>query len=339
MQNIKWINKKDNIMRNEYIYVGYLDINKVKIRWITDDTVCVVSESTSYHEKTHKEIVEWTKKHKIGGLNNIIWEMYRHLVILRNPNTIDVLKKNGLKPSKGVILYGPPGTGKTKIARSLGELLGSRTEHIILVSATDLLSKWMGESEKNIAKLFEPAEKSYHVFGSRAPLYTIIIDEIDVIAQQRGTYHDTTGVRDGMVNQLLTKIDGLIEKDNIVIVGLTNREKLLDPALLREGRFDRMIYIGLPDKASRRTILELYIRPWIANVNTREVRTDLQRVLDDLANNTDGFSGADLQGFVAFSVKEYWSTILGISDTDKCHIPISFFANTQSFDHYKKIKS
>ena len=320
LHKIVWKNNKNSLSNLDKIYIGNFNNESIKIKWIHDNDIYIVPIDNIYKEKTKIEITEWTDKNKIGGLDNIIWDLYRHLVILRNPMTIDVLKQNGLRPSKGVILYGPPGNGKTKVARCLGKLLGSREEHIILKSGTELISKWLGESEKNIAKLFEPAERSFAIFGSKAPLYTIIIDEIDIIAQERGSYADCTGVRDGMVNQLLTKIDGLIEKDNIILIGLTNREKILDPALLREGRLDRMIYIGLPDLESRINILKLYIYPWI----NPEIQSDKENCINILAEKTYNMSCADIQGYVSFVVKEYWSSLLGNSECRK-FIPIKMF--------------
>lgn len=189
-------NKKINANANlSSTYIGTFDPSFAKIKWIHNEDIYIVPKNNGYHEKTKQDIINWTSLNKIGGLDDTIWDLYRHLIVLRNPQTIDVLKNNGLKPSKGVILYGPPGNGKTKLARCLGKLLGSHDNHIILISGTELLSKWLGESEKNIAKLFAPAEMACSIFGNRAPLYTVIIDEIDIIAQERGTYGDCTGAR------------------------------------------------------------------------------------------------------------------------------------------------
>jgi hypothetical protein len=346
LKNIVWknefANKSDKtcdiLTFGQSVHTGMLNVNIAKIKWVYDEDIYIVPKENVYREHTYNEILKWSKQNKIGGLDNILWDAYRHLIVLRNPNTINTLKRNGLKPSKGVIFYGPPGNGKTKIARSLGKLLGSRDEHIILCSATELLSKWLGESEKNVAKLFEPAERAYSVFGSRAPLYTVIIDEIDIIAQQRGSYNDSTGARDGMVNQLLTKIDGSIEKDNIIIVGLTNREKILDEALLREGRLDRMICIGYPNLNSRCEIFDLYVRPWISKSSSSIVNSQILSAINILADKTEGFSGADIQGFVSYVIKEYWSTLLGKTSKkiDKNHVPLNFF--TCLLDEYKKDK-
>ncbi|VBB18892.1 vesicle-fusing ATPase-like [Yasminevirus sp. GU-2018] len=348
-KKIEWKNKRKNIQNEssidteKRIHVGDLK-QSTKIRWVVPTDIFIVPKVNSYRESSLQEVMNWTKQNKVGGLNKTLWELYRHLVVLRNPKTIDVLKQNGLKPSKGVILYGPPGNGKTKLARCIGKLLGSRDEHIILCSATELLSKWLGESEKNIARLFTPAERAYELFGSRAPLYTVIIDEIDIIAQQRGTYADTTGARDGMVNQLLTKIDGLVEKDNIILIGLTNREKILDPALLREGRLDRMVCVDLPTEEGRREILDMYIRPWIKIPTKKGKKTkesilqELDTLLTVLSKKTHNFSGADLQGYVSYVVSEYWSSLLGKTDSqcDRQHIPLNMFANY--LDPYIKTK-
>lgn len=324
--NIKWakLKTRSNNKSNK-THIGFLDIENVLVKWICSDDIFIV-QSIIYSEKSYNDIVNWCFENKIGGLDKTLWDIYKHLIILRNPDTVKTLKTNGLKPSKGIILYGPPGNGKTKIARSIGKLLGSKDEHIKLCSATELLSKWVGESEKNIARLFEPAERANALFGENAPLYTVIIDEIDIIAQQRD-YDSCNKVGVGCVNQLLTKLDGLIEKDNIIVIGLTNREKVLDKALLREGRLDRMIHIGMPDFDGRKMILDLYVRPWI--------HLDLDKlddVIDYLASNTEGFSGADIQGFVSYVVKEHWTTFLGSTNLEsetlknkKQYVPIDMF--------------
>lgn len=325
-RNIIWKNNNVLNFQNKSLnshYVGSFDPSKTKIKWVHNNDIYIVPEENSYHEKTKQDVIEWTKKYMIGGLDDIIWDLYRHLIVLRNPKAIDILKRNGLKPSKGVIMYGPAGNGKTKLARCLGKLLGSREEHINLVSGTQLLSKWLGESEKNIARLFEPAEKAYKIFGSKAPLYTIIIDEIDIIAQQRGTYSDCSGARDGMVNQLLTALDGLVEKDNIILIGLTNREQILDSALLREGRLDRMICIDYPNTLARIQILNLYIIPWINIVNENDLKMK-DDCITELVNQTDGLAGSDLQGYVSFVVNNHWSSLLG-SNADRQYIPIEKF--------------
>ncbi len=334
-QKIVWNNNNDlNVKNKKSIYIGKLDILKTKIKWIYEQNIYVILKENSYHEKSKGDIIDWTQKNKIGGLNDVIWNIYCHLVVLRNPETIDMLNQNGMKPSKGVVLYGPPGNGKTKLARSIGKLLGSRDEHIILKSGTELLSKWLGESEKNVAKLFEPAENAYALFGNRAPLYTIIIDEIDIIAQQRGTYGDCTGARDGMVNQLLTKLDGLTEVDNVILIGLTNREKTLDIALLREGRLDRKIYIGQPTLEGRKQILDLYMSPWL----NEEDQKDKDNCINDLVEHMNNFSGADTQGYIGFVIKEYWSEILGSTITiDKRYVPMVKFRSM--IDVFKKEKN
>jgi transitional endoplasmic reticulum ATPase len=176
----------------------------------------------------------------------------------------------GVSPPSGVLLYGPPGTGKTTVAR----VLAAEAEcSFYPVSAADVTSKWLGESERLISQLFERAREN------RPSI--VFIDEIDAIAGNRGEW----GTYDRQVNQLLQEIDGVESTPGVVVVGATNRKDMLDPALLRGGRLSRHIEIPLPDATARRTLLGLF-----------SARMPLRGVdLDELARQTEGLSGADLQ--------------------------------------------
>ncbi|KAJ1411520.1 ATPase, partial [Ochromonadaceae sp. CCMP2298] len=143
----------------------------------------------------------------------------------------------GVSHVRGLLLHGPPGTGKTLIAREIARTLNSVEPKI--VNGPEIMDKFVGEAERNIRDLFEDAERDWDRYGHASPLHVIIFDEIDAIAKKRGSLDgDGSGVRDSCVNQLLSKIDGIKEANNVLVVGLTNRKDLLDMALLRAGRLE-----------------------------------------------------------------------------------------------------
>ncbi|MDD1664309.1 MAG: AAA family ATPase, partial [Methanomicrobiales archaeon] len=154
----------------------------------------------------------------------------------------------GIEPPKGVLLYGPPGTGKTLIAKAVATESGA---NFIPVRGPQLLSKWVGESERAVREIFKKARQV-------APSI-IFFDEIDALTAQRGM-ESGTHVLASVLNQILTEMDGLVEMRNVVVMGATNRLDMVDPALLRTGRFDRLVYIGEPSEEDRRKILSIHMR-------------------------------------------------------------------------------
>jgi len=181
----------------------------------------------------------------IGGLDEEIKKVREMVELpLRNP---EIFKQLGVEPPKGVLLYGPPGTGKTLLAKAVAN--ESEANFISLVGS-EVMSKWVGEAEKKLRDIFEQAEKN-------APSI-IFIDEIDSIAPKR---EEVTGeVERRVVAQMLASMDGLKSRGKVVVIGATNRQNSLDPALRRPGRFDREIEIGVPDKAGREKILKIHTR-------------------------------------------------------------------------------
>jgi len=188
-------------------------------------------------------------------------------------------------------LFGPPGTGKTLVARQIGKILNCKEPKII--NGPEILNKYVGQSEENIRKLFGDAEAEYQEKGDDSQLHLIIFDELDAICKQRGTVRDGTGVQDSIVNQLLSKIDGVNSLNNILIIGMTNRLDMIDEALLRPGRFEVQMEIGLPDEGGRLQILKIHTREMSQNKYLAE---DID--FDHLAKSTKNFSGAEIEGLV-----------------------------------------
>merc|ERR1712183_79934 len=154
--------------------------------------------------------------------------------------------KFGMMPSRGVLFYGPPGCGKTLLAKAIANECQA---NFISIKGPELLTMWFGESEANVRDVFDKAR-------SAAP-FVLFFDELDSIAKSRGgTSGDAGGASDRVINQILTEMDGMGSKKNVFIIGATNRPDIIDPAILRPGRLDQLIYIPLPDEGSRVSILK-----------------------------------------------------------------------------------
>lgn len=231
----------------------------------------------------------------IGGLDSQFSDIFRRVFTSRMcpPEEAQEL---GLKHVKGIVLYGAAGTGKTLIARKIGEILGCRTPKI--VNGPEILSKYVGESEDNIRKLFADAEEDEKVNGINADLHLIIFDEIDAICKTRGTVKNSTGVADTIVNQLLTKLDGVNQLNNILVVAMTNRLDMLDPALLRAGRLEVHIEIPIPDEKGREQIF---------TIHTKKLKESGKLAKDvdcaTLAAMTPGITGATIEGIVRCAIQ------------------------------------
>ncbi|QPG77333.1 hypothetical protein FOA43_004742 [Brettanomyces nanus] len=226
----------------------------------------------------------------IGGLDKEFTSIFRRAFASRifPPGLIEKL---GIQHVKGMLLYGPPGTGKTLIARQIGKMLNAREPKI--VNGPEILSKYVGSSEENIRNLFKDAETEYKQKGDSSSLHIIIFDELDSIFKQRGSRGDGTGVADNVVNQLLAKMDGVDQLNNILVIGMTNRKDLIDEALLRPGRFEVQVEIHLPDEDGRHQILMIKTKKMRENGALAE-DVDLYK----LAKLSKNFSGAELEGLV-----------------------------------------
>ncbi|WP_267381822.1 MULTISPECIES: CDC48 family AAA ATPase [unclassified Sphingomonas] len=217
--------------------------------------------------------VAWTD---VGGLDDAQMRLKEGVELpLKDP---DAFRRLGIRPAKGFLLYGPPGTGKTLLAKAVAR---EAQANFIATKSSDLLSKWYGESEQQIARLFARARQV-------APC-VIFIDELDSLVPARGGGLGEPQVTERVVNTILAEMDGLEELQSVVVIGATNRPNLVDPALLRPGRFDELIYVGVPDRAGRRRIL---------GIQTQKMPLDGDVDLDVVAERTERFTGADLEDVV-----------------------------------------
>lgn len=225
----------------------------------------------------------------IGGLDDEFSTIFRRAFASRifPPNLIEQL---GIMHVKGILLYGPPGTGKTLIARQIGKMLQAREPKVI--NGPEVLNKYVGQSEENIRKMFADAEKEYKEKGDESELHVIIFDELDAVCKQRGSgAGGGTGVGDSVVNQLLSKLDGVDQLNNILLIGMTNRKDMIDDALLRPGRLEVQVEISLPDEKGRQQILKIHTNKMREN---GRIADDVD--LAELAALTKNFSGAELNG-------------------------------------------
>jgi len=224
----------------------------------------------------------------IGGLDSELGDIFRRAFASR-VYPASVLQKMGLMHVRGVLLYGAPGCGKTLIARKIGKMLVDKEPKV--VNGPEIFSKYVGGSEENIRNLFADAKAEMQSKGDESELHVIILDEIDAICRQRGTTRGDTGVGDSVVNQLLSFIDGVEALNNILIIGMTNRKDMLDEALLRPGRLEVHVEIGLPDEHGRVQIL---------NIHTKGMKEngflDVGVKVEDLAAKTKNYTGAEIEG-------------------------------------------
>lgn len=257
-----------------------------KIKFISVDTSIEIVASTVEPElfKSNFNFVEMG----IGGLNKEFEFVFRRAFSSRLiPDKI--LKNLGINHVRGMMLYGLPGCGKTLIARQIGKILNCEEPKI--VSGPSLISSYQGKSEENIRNLFEDAFADKH--GKK--LHLIILDEFDAISRKRGSVNDN-GLGDKLVNQFLSMIDGPESLNNILLIAMTNRLELIDEALLRPGRFEVQIEVGLPDEKGRLDILKIHTNKmnnagYLQNVN-----------LNEIAALTINYTGAELESVVKNAV-------------------------------------
>ena len=253
----------------------------------------------------------------VGGLEQIKRELWEAIELpLKSP---DSLKRLGVSPPRGILLYGPPGTGKTLIAKAIAN---ESKANFIAVKGPEVMSKWVGESEKAIRQIFKKAKQ---VSPS-----IIFLDELDAIAPQRGLNYDS-GASERVVDQILTSLDGLESLGAVTVIAATNRPDIVDKALLRPGRFDKIMLIPVPDRDSRLEILKVHMAPMpLKGVD-----------IEDIAERTDGFVGADIEALcreAAFNAlrSSMDATEVRMQDFEKALTTVFPSANEETMRYYEK---
>jgi len=209
----------------------------------------------------------------VGGLTDVKQELQEAVEWpIKKP---EAFTRVGIRPPKGILLFGPPGCGKTMLARAVAT---ESEANFISIKGPELFSKWVGESEKGIREVFKK--------GRSAAPSIVFFDELDSVAPRRGTDLGDSGASERVISQLLTEMDGIESLVNVVVIGASNRPDIIDPAILRPGRFDRLIYVPAPDHATRLQILKIHTRnmPLTPDVD-----------LDQITSKTAGYSGADIE--------------------------------------------
>ena len=287
----------------------------VKLGFLTNETIIeLTSQNRSVKIKSKKMKTRSLTKFGfkfdemgVGGLDKEISDIFRRAFTTRCYPT-EYLAKYGIKHVKGMLFYGPPGTGKTLMARTLANALNCKEFKV--VNGPEFFDKYVGESERKIRELFKEAKKDQEENGDDAGLHVIVFDEIDALCRARGTINSGTGVHDGVVNQLLTEIDGVNSLNDIIVIGMTNRKDMIDEAILRPGRLELHVEVSLPDEKGRLEILKIHTKKMKEN-----------KVLDDdvdlekLAKLTKNYTGADIESLVKLATSNALSEGLNFGTT------------------------
>jgi transitional endoplasmic reticulum ATPase len=249
-------------------------LNKIKItKQDFDEALRDVQPSAMREVLVQRPNVEWED---IGGLQQVKEELAE--AIEWPLKHADLFTEANVQPPKGILLYGPPGTGKTMIAKAVA---ATSEANFISIKGPELISKWVGESEKGVREVFRKARQA-------APC-VVFFDEIDAIAPRRGGSEGDGHATERVISQMLTELDGLEDLKGVVVIGATNRPDIIDEALLRPGRFDRILEVPAPDKGARKQIFHIHTKkkPLESDVN-----------LDKLVEMTEGMTGADVAALV-----------------------------------------
>jgi transitional endoplasmic reticulum ATPase len=249
-------------------------LGKIKVtKQDFDEALKDVQPSAMREVLVQRPNVSWED---IGGLQGIKEELEE--AIEWPLKHADLFEEADVDPPKGILLYGPPGTGKTMIAKAVA---ATSEANFINIKGPELLSKWVGESEKGVREVFRKARQA-------APC-VIFFDEIDAVAPKRGGSEGDSHVTERLISQLLTELDGLEDLKGVVVIAATNRPDIIDEALLRPGRFDRILEVPPPDKDARKQIFQIH---------TKKKPLDPAVNLDKLVEMTDGMTGAEIAAIV-----------------------------------------
>jgi transitional endoplasmic reticulum ATPase len=271
-------------------------LNKIKItNKDFENSLKDVQPSAMREVQIQRPNIKWEE---IGGLTEVKEELAE--AIEWPLKHADLFSQADVKPPKGLLLYGPPGTGKTMIAKAVAT---TSEANFISVKGPELLSKWVGESEKGVREVFRKARQA-------APCI-IFFDELDAVAPRRGRSEGDAHVTERVISQMLTEMDGLEDLKGVVVIGATNRPDIIDEALLRPGRFDRILEVPFPDKDAIKEILKIHtkMKPIDSTVN-----------LDRLVELTEGYTGADIAAIVnAAAMSAIKEHVASMNERDKKH--------------------
>jgi transitional endoplasmic reticulum ATPase len=249
-------------------------LNKIKVtKQDFEEALRDVQPSAMREVLVQRPNVRWED---IGGLQQVKEELAEAIEWPLKHS--ELFTEADVTPPKGILLYGPPGTGKTMIAKAVAT---TSEANFISIKGPELISKWVGESEKGVREVFRKARQA-------APC-VVFFDELDAIAPRRGGSEGDAHVTERVISQILTEMDGLEDLKGVVVIGATNRPDIIDEALLRPGRFDRLLEVPIPDKDSRKQIFQIH---------TRKKPLDSDVNLDRLVEMTDGMTGADIATMV-----------------------------------------
>jgi len=282
-----------------------------------EDALRVVRPSAMREVLVETPNVGWND---VGGLSKTKGELKEAVEWpIRSPESF---KRLGIRAPRGILLYGPPGTGKTLLAKAVAK---ESESNFIQVKGPSLLSMWVGKSEEGVRKVFERARQV-------APC-VIFFDEIDALAGRRG-FDEGSKVTERVLNQMLAEMDGLEELKDVTVIAATNRPDMLDPALLRPGRFDRIILVDVPDEIGRKEIIK---------VHTKNTPLDADVDLNALAKETEGFVGADIEALVREAAmnalrESMDSKVVSRKDFDTAFNKVRPSVSNETAKRYKKIE-
>jgi SpoVK/Ycf46/Vps4 family AAA+-type ATPase len=270
-----------------------------KITWVAEMNGDVIIERAARQVnigKIHEELIEAG----LGGLPKELEQVILEIKLSRGDFN-RYMRDLGIAPTRGIILWGPPGTGKTQIARNLGKILGISEERTRLYTGSEIWDKWVGNSEKNVVKMFASARDEQNRLGEKSQMHLLIIDEIDAFLQKRDSAKNRWET--SVITTFLAQLDGITSagKDplnNIIVIGMTNQPHTIDEAVKREGRLGTHIHIGLPDHEGRKEIFKIHSKKLIAKGCISE-DVDFEK----LAELSSGKTGAFIEGIVAKAAK------------------------------------
>jgi len=290
------------------------------------DALKVVRPSAMREVLVETPSVGWES---VGGLDNVREELQEAVEWpLKHPESF---KRMGIRPSRGILLYGPPGTGKTLLAKAVAK---ESEANFIQVKGPSLLSMWVGKSEEGVRKIFERARQV-------APCI-VFFDEIDAMAGKRGIEQGTK-VTERVLNQLLAEMDGLEDLNDVLIIGATNRPDMLDPALLRPGRFDKILLVNSSNEKGRLQILKIHTKNMPIGDKKQFEDKDKEKFLIDMAKKTEGYTGADIEALAREAAMLALRESVDAKLVTKKHFDESLkkvkpSVNKYTLDVYKKIE-